>query len=517
MVPYGIPPARVNDFYERYSRMRNPDTAGVGRVLQVEEAPAIVRPGTVLATRNARGEPVSRGGIEGPDLVQLGLDQLALDQAPPETTYSAQDLPDGRTVYTKRPFQALTGRTNFTPYGTISSRLEPEEERVAREWHEKVVLGAPVPEAGANITGNKVAGGTINGQPASNYQYVEEAVPAAPPDEIIVQPDPSFTQESFNAQAQNYRNSQAFQNPLATDITGAPYSQDKSFQGWEKAEDARRGPLGARADAYRNFTSDKQNREEDEITGRAIYKAAREQERIARTEQGRINRYGEMVPTRTSLGSPDMIKRQREKSLGIARDLRTGNTDAAIKGYQELVNGAVSGGPMQLNREQQFQDQQAKEGQQRLQLGEQANKRAQTEFDQEQKDRAEFQDSLMKWQGAQTEADRNRVIRESPALQKYFGVKVTQDEGISRTDYGVYSDRLRHLEGKSEKDITDEERQEIGFLRGAIGKYTQDEAKRQGITPKETPKATYQEGKVYGGMKFLGGDANDQKNWQKVR
>lgn len=442
MVPYGIPPARVNDFYERYSRMRNPDTMGGSRILQVEEAPVNGRPGAVLSELDWKGEPVSRGGIEGPNIVELAYDQIATDNQAPPTTYSARDYGD-RTGYRKMPFQAMTGRTNFTPYGTISSRPENEEERVAREWNQLVTQGQPTAEP------------------------------------VIVQqaPDPRTL---VNAQVNNR---------LQRDMAMTPGTPENAA--WAEQENARRaaGGLGPLESAYEDFVADKASLEAEENLSKDIYNSVRRQERLGRTEQGRRTRGGGMSPARTSAISPQFAPVLRDAARNIARQMLSGgNPEKITQDYQNLSRSAVNGAPTPMSPEERYQQQQSRESAERLDLGRQGNKRAQTEFEQEQADRKDFQDSLMKWQGAQTEADRNRVIRESPALQKYFGVRVTQDEGISRTDYGVYSDRLRHLEGKSEKDITDEERQEIGFLRGAIGKYTQDEAKRQGITPKETPK-----------------------------
>lgn len=420
--------------------MRNPETMGGSRVLKVEEAPVNGRPGAVLAELNARGEPVSRGGVEGPNIMDLAMEQIVLDNQAPPTTYSATDYPtQGRTGYNKRPFEALTGRTNFTPYGTISSRPENEEERVAREWNQLVTQGQP-----------------------------SEAAP-------IVEPYPAA--DTVN-QAQ-------VQNRLNRDLAMTPGTPENIA--WTEQENARRAAngLGPVENAYKDFVADKQLAETEEALGRDIYNAARRQERQQRTEQGRRNRNGELVPTRTSSISPEFAPVLRDAARDLARKMLTGGSpDQITEGWRNITQSAVHGAPTPLSPEERYQKQASQESSQRLQLGEQANKRAQTEFEQEQADRAEFQDSLLKWQGAQTEADRNRVIRESPALQKYFGVKVTQDEGISRTDYGAYTERLRYLEGKKERNWTPEEKQEANFLRGSINKYAQDESKKQGITTK---------------------------------
>lgn len=443
--PYGIPLRRVDDFRERYMRMRNPDTIGGSRVLRVEEPYVNGRPGAVLAERNWKGEPVSRGGTEGNNMVELAVDQLAQDQAPPVTDFSAQDTPSG-TVYTRRPFEALTGRTNFTPYGTISSRLpETEEQRVAREWHEKVVVP----------------------------QQAEQGVIEEP---IVDQYSPAqIAQISADRQR---------------DILTTPGTPENDAWVAQENERRKQSGLGPLDTAYEDFVADQEAAREEDIIGRDLYNAARRGERQTRIEQGRRTRNGEMVPTRSSAITPQMAPRLREDARALARQIISGaSPDEISRGYQDLSRSAVAGAPVPPTPQERYQEQQSRESAARLRLGEKANERAQEQFDQEKSDRKEFQDSLLKWQSAATEADRNRVIRDSPALQKYFGVRIRPDEGMSRTDYGTYTTRLESLEKKGRtSELTPEESQEMDFLRGAISKYTQDEAKLRGITP--APSAT---------------------------
>lgn len=457
--------------------MRNPNTVGGSRVLQVEEPTVNGRPGEILATRNWKGEPVSRSGTEGPDLVGLAMEQLAQDQAPPQTDYSAQDLPGGGTVYTKRPFEALTGRTNFTPYGTVSSRIpatppETEEERVAREWNRLVTQGQP------------------------SEPIVQQA------------PVPGALEQA------------QLQGRLQRDAAMTPGTVSRDI--WEEGEDARRAAsgLGPVATAYEDFVADRDFSQQEADLSRDIYNSARRAERQTRTEQGRRNKSGELIPTRTSSISPQFAPVLREASRTLARQILSGGSpDAITQGWQNLTRGAVAGAPAPMTPEERYQQQQSRESAERLSIGKDQNKRSQTEFEQSQAERKDFQDSLLKWQGAQTEADRNRVIRESPALQKYFGVRVSPAEGVSRTDAEFAQQSLKDLsKRKNEDNWTPEERQQADTYKGMIAQYTQEQAKRMGIQPsqpKETP--TYQTGKIYGGMRFKGGDPNDQNNWQKVR
>lgn len=463
MATYGVPPTRRNDFYEWYAARRNPNTLGGSRVLQVETPY-----GEVLASRNKWGEPVARSGTEGGDIMALAMDQLAQDNNSVPTVPITVRTPDGQppnagnVTYARRPFEALTGVTNFTPYGTVSSRIpETEEQRVAREWNQLVT--------------QEQNGGEFVEPVAESYTPLQQAQIAA---------------------------------RLERDMAMTPGTPQNNA--WVKAENERRAAsnLGPLDTAYEDFVADRAAREQEDQMASQLEKQARRAERQYRTETGRRTRTGEMTPTRSSSITPSYVPTLRENARNLARQILRGESpDAITQGWQNLTRGAIAGAPVPMTPEERYQQQQSRESSERMGLSRQANQRAQTqfeqnqlEFQQQQAEREELQDALIGYQSATTEAERNKVIRESAALQKFLGIRPDFDPGLSRTDYSTYANRLSTLERKilQGNKLTAEEESEASFLRDAISKYTQDESRRQGIVPKPptAPQATLPEGKI---------------------
>jgi hypothetical protein len=420
-------------------------------------------------------------------MMALAMEQLAQDQAPPLTDYSATDLP-GRTVYSRRPFEAMTGRRNITPYGTISSRPENEEERVAREWHEKVVR--PQQE------------GTINGQPASSFRG--ESVPYEPPaeEEGYYVSEPMSPTEAAEAQktrlmAQRDRLSRAFANPDAVDITGRKYSDDPAYQEWLAAENARRAEngLGPVETAFEDFVSDREVAQQEDVVARQLESAARRAERDARIASGRRTRTGEMVPTRSSSITPSYTPILRENARKLAKQiLRGGNPDDITKGWQNLVRGAIAGATVPMSREEFYNQQQFEDQRERMNLSRQANRRAEIEFQQEQEARKRIQQGLMEFIGAKNDTERRQILEKYPEILNTQAGRAAVEgasDRVSRVDYGTYTQRLRELNRKVENGIplTEEEEYEVQFLNAAIAKFTQDEAKRQGLDTRKKGEA----------------------------
>ena len=463
--------------------MRNPDTIGGSRVIRVEEPYVNGRPGAVLAERNWKGEPVSRGGIEGGDLEALALEQLAIDQAPPQTDFSAQDAPNG-TVYTRRPFQAMTGRTNFTPYGTISSRPKNEEERVAREWHENVV--APT------------QGGTINGQPASSFRG--PAVITVPPQEPEVIVEQATPAEIARQNAQ-----------VARETVMTPGTRENTA--WQNAENRRRAQanLGPLDTAYEDFVADREFEAQEDALSRDLYNAARRAERQTRTEQGRRTRSGEMVPTRSSSISPDYAPVLKNEARALARQILSGASPEDVsRGWQNISRSAVAGAPVPMSPEERYQEQQSRESSARLRMGQQANQRAQTQYEQEQADRQQVQSDLLKWNNATTEAERNQIIRQSPALQNYLNIRpVRPQEDVTQREAEFANEMVKGmLKDRDESTLSDEERQQLSTYRGTIARYANNQANRFGINtaskPAEKQKLTREQAQDF--LKQAGGD-----------
>jgi len=396
---YIAPARRRDDYWENRMRRRSP-----GTITKIETPD-----GEELVTRNSKGDNVARSGEEGDDPIALAVSQLARDNALPPTVPITVRRPDGlppsneNTSFVREPFQPLSGKTAQTPYGTLSSRPQTEEERLAREWTENVTRPA--------------SEGTINGYIPSKYPHlekptVEEVQPYTIRDYLAqtgrkslasnmtdeevaaTQPKPAATAATPAAPATPATAatpaktvsqlqdeveflSRAFQNPDAINpLTGSRMGDDPAYKQWEGKENSVRASngLGPVRDSFQDFRDDK-----DEEVRVAEYQAGllrkfSQESRDARTETaaGRRGQAPRERVTSTVRRSPAFMEalndKTRQAALRLDRIQRgeTGEEDLLLSNVQDLHNAAQGGAFTAKNSQQITENQKIEDNKRKL-------------------------------------------------------------------------------------------------------------------------------------------------------
>lgn len=310
---YSPPPLRQEDFRDQYLRKRR---ANLGTVTSIDTPY-----GENLASRDWKGDPIARGGDGGSDMMSAALAQLSQDNAPPYSSPIPVVTPYGGVGYTRQPFSAGTGRTNFVPGGTVSSVI-------------------PQPAAPQTVL-NGVP--QVEGQGEIGSPIVEPYNPSAPAILTPVQAQ----------QASQARASRAFlasnQNPSANAPT-APVN-DPEYQAWVTAENQRRAGngLGPLDQAFNSFVDDKAQEAGDAQVGQDLYNSLRRQDRLTRESQGYRGRDGRMYADRSSGISPAYAARLQQGARDVARRIRAGESgDAITQAWDSLVQGSSAGAPVPM-------------------------------------------------------------------------------------------------------------------------------------------------------------------------
>jgi len=329
---YIAPARRRDDYWENRMRRRSP-----GTITKIETPD-----GEELVTRNSKGDNVARSGEEGDDPIALAVSQLARDNALPPTVPITVRRPDGlppsneNTSFVREPFQPLSGKTAQTPYGTLSSRPQTEEERLAREWTENVTRPA-----------------SVNGRPAQRGE--DNIVPTPPPNPAVA----NASREQVELLGRIFQNPDAL-NPL----TGSRMGDDPAYQKWADENNVKEP-----GQAFAQFRDDK-----DEEVRVAEYQAGllrkfSQESRDARTETaaGRRGQAPRERVTSTVRRSPAFMEalndKTRQAALRLDRIQRgeTGDEDLLLSDMQDLQNASQGGAftaknSQQLAETQEFED-----------------------------------------------------------------------------------------------------------------------------------------------------------------
>lgn len=386
---YNPSPRRRDDYFERRLQRRSP-----GTVTKVETPY-----GETLASRNWKGDMVSRDGVEGGDPVSLAIDQLSRDNATPPS---------------REPFSALTGKVNETPYGTISS-LPPEtqEEVVAREWEERINGKPPArntyldPETGETVDFKSTLpeSRTINGKPASDYRYTEQPERAFTAADYLretgrgaavsrlgldrpgnekgapVELTPAQAKVAEAEQRQT-RLTRAFQNPdVADPITGERQGDDPEYQAWLEAENERRSAsgLGPVGEAFADFRSDKATEAQvNEIQAGLLRRFSKDSQasRLVTNRRGGAPDRVRSTTRRSRAFTDALNERTRDMALRIARG-ESPDSDLLMSDMQDLQNAAQGGAFVPKTTEQVVANQGAKSNQNTLSDKEDAREQTQ--------------------------------------------------------------------------------------------------------------------------------------------
>ena len=334
---YIAPARRRDDYWENRVRRRSP-----GTITKIETPY-----GEELVTRNSKGDNVARSGEEGDDPIALAVSQLARDNALPPTVPITVRRPDGlppsneNTSFVREPFQPLSGKTAQTPYGTLSSRPQTEEERLAREWTENVTRPA-----------------SVNGRSAQRGE--DNIVPTPPPNPAVA----NASREQVELLSRIFQNPDAL-NPL----TGSRMGDDPAYQKWADENNVKEP-----GQAFTQFRDDK-----DEEVRVAEYQAGllrkfSQESRDARTETaaGRRGQAPRERVTSTVRRSPAFMEalndKTRQAALRLDRIQRgeTGDEDLLLSNVQDLQNAAQGGAFTSKNSPQITENQKIEDNKRKL-------------------------------------------------------------------------------------------------------------------------------------------------------
>lgn len=456
---YSPPPLRREDFRDQYIAKRR---ANQGTVTKVESPY-----GETLAYRDWKGDPISRNGDGGGNILDVAMTQLGQDNAPPYSAPIPVVSPYGDVGYTRRPFQAGNGQTNWVPGGTVSSVIPPP---VQFSDPAGVVQTEGVGEIGEPIA-----------EQATPVQQIQDT---------------------------NYQLSRAFQNP------NDPYRNSPEYQNWVNSENERRlgNSLGPMENAFNDFVRDKDEAEQQEQTGKDLYNSLRRQDRLTRESQGRRGRDGRMVATRSSGISPGYAKQLQSGARDVARRIQSGETgDAITQAWDNLTRGASAGAPIPMPYKDVAGWRNLENDAQRTETYQIDADRRSAEYAQRQEDRALLQEGLTRFANAKDDAERQDIIRKYPQILGNSAGRALdrqQDPAdVSESEYGKALIENRFLGKIPTRRLTQDQKNNLAHNQQVISLYDQKRTDQLGLTqapPASAPAPTLPEGKVInqGGKRY---------------
>lgn len=444
-MPYAPPPVRREDFRDQYLRKRR---ANLGTVTSVDTPY-----GENLASLDWKGDPIAaRSGDSGGNILNVAMDQLGQDNAPPYSSPIPVVSPMGQVSYTRQPFSPLTGQTNYVPGGTVSSTIPPP------------VAMNGVPQ--------------VEGQGEIGEPIVQQANPSAD----------AYLTPVQQIQANQNRMSHAFLDP------NSPEAQDPAYQQWVQDQNDQRAlplqpnglpkqPLGPMEGALAQLTQDNQDQEAARVGAEQLKNSLMREDRLTRQSQGRRGADGRLVPTRTSGVSPAYAAERDKQARELMSNIQNGSSpDVIAQQYDRLVRGSAAGAPVPMTVQQLSQQQNAADSQQRTRLYQQEADRRAKEDEQRQADRIQLQEGLTKFANAKDDAERQKVIRDYPQILGNSAGRALErtDAGqdVSRVDFNGYSYEYNRLKKEPE---TPENLRRMAQLQALMDRHLNEQSAKRGI------------------------------------